>query len=109
MTERAFQRELIEVLREMRDIMASLDQDVQDATTVINNLVTALGAASGSGVPAADQTALETAIAAGQAALAPATTDPSAPTTVPAGSSDAQVPTVPETPVAPVVTSPEVA
>ena len=56
----------------MRDIMAALDADVQAATAVINDLVTALGAATGSGVSAADQTALETAITAGQAAVAPA-------------------------------------
>ena len=91
----SFHRELLEVLREMREIMASLDQDVQLATTVINDLVAALSSA-GSGVSAADQTALETAIAAGQAAVTPAATPPA---TVPAGSSDAQVPVVPEAPV----------
>ncbi len=68
--------------------MASLDVDVQTATTLIGELVTALQNA-GSGVSAADQTALETAIAAGQAALlttgaapvtpAPAETTPAAP------------------------------
>lgn len=83
MSERQFQSELIHVLREMRDILASLDVDVQTATTVINDLVSALGAASGSGVPAADQTALETAIAAGQAALAPAAPAPAAPAAEP--------------------------
>ncbi len=59
--------------------MATLDEDVQAATTVINDLVSALAAATGSengGVPAADQTALETAIAAGQAAVAPAAVAP---------------------------------
>jgi hypothetical protein len=96
-------RELMEVLRETNrqidelrkglvDIMATLDADVQAATTVINDLVTALQAAS-SGVPEADQTALETAIAAGQAALTPA------------APAEAPVEPVPETPVA----SPEVA
>jgi hypothetical protein len=91
----SFHRELLEVLREMREIMASLDQDVQLATTVINDLVAALSSA-GSGVSAADQTALETAIAAGQAAVTPTDTPPAS---VPSGSSDAQVPVVPEAPV----------
>jgi hypothetical protein len=81
----------------MRDILASLDVDVQTATTVINDLVTALGAATGSGVSAADQTALETAITAGQAAVAPTSTAPAA-TPVP----------VPEPAPATPVTSPEV-
>jgi len=83
--------------------MASLDVDVQTATTVINDLVAALATATGTAnpVPAADQTALETAIAAGQAALAPAADAPAdaGPSQVPAGSSDATVPTVPEAPV----------
>ena len=78
----SFERELLDVLRERNDllreqntIMATLDVDVQTATTVINDLVAALGTA-GSGVSAADQTALETAIAAGQAALPPVVTSP---------------------------------
>jgi hypothetical protein len=61
--------------------MATLDEDVQAATQVINDLVAALAATTGSGVSAADQTALEDATAAGQAALAgPA---PSTPASVP--------------------------
>jgi hypothetical protein len=67
----ALLRERNELLKEQNKIMATLDLDVQTATTVINDLVTALSAA-GSGVDAADQAALETAIAAGQAALTPA-------------------------------------
>ena len=75
----SWESELIDVLREHNNlqrehnkIMATLDADVQAATLVINNLVTALAAAgTGSGVSAADQTALETAIVAGQSALAP--------------------------------------
>jgi len=74
---RSYERELLDLLRERNDllreqntIMATLDVDVQTATTVINDLVAALGTA-GSGVSAADQTALETAIAAGQTALTP--------------------------------------
>lgn len=53
--------------------MATLDADVQSATSVISDLVAALVAASNpvSPVSQADQDALETAIAAGQAALAP--------------------------------------
>jgi hypothetical protein len=74
--------------------MASLDADVQAATALIGELVTALQNAA-SPVSAADQTALETAITAGQAAL-PATPAPEAAPTEPAP--------VPEAPVA----SPEV-
>jgi len=99
----SFHRDLIEILRhhnqllkEQIDIMASLDADVQEATALINQLVTALQSA-GSGVSAADQTALETAITAGQAAVAPASTAPAA-TPVP----------VPEPAPATPVTSPEV-
>jgi hypothetical protein len=64
------------------DIMATLDQDVQAATIVINDLVTALAAATAgeSGVSAADQTALETAIVAGNTALAPTGTTTTVPT-----------------------------
>lgn len=61
-------------------IMATLDADVQAATAVIGDLVTALQAA-GSGISAADQTALETAIAAGQAALTPPASTPAPPAT----------------------------
>lgn len=71
-----FEKRLIELfeehnhlLKEQILIMASLDQDVQAATVLIGDLVTALTSA-GSGVPAADQSALEAAIASGQAALA---------------------------------------
>lgn len=63
--------DILERLTNLEVLMATLDADVQAATTVINDLVAALGA-EGSGVSTADQTALETAIAAGQAALAPA-------------------------------------
>lgn len=94
-----FENDLLDLLREHNrllemevNIMATLDADVQAATTVINDLVTALQTAS-SGVSETDQTALETAIAAGQAALTP-----TAPAETPAAP-------VPETPVA----SPEVA
>lgn len=54
--------------------MASLDTDVQEATTVITGLLAALAAASNpvSPVSQADQDALESAIADGQAALTPA-------------------------------------
>lgn len=55
--------------------MTTLDADVQAATTVINDLVAALEAATNP-VPAADQSALETAIAAGQAALTPPAAEP---------------------------------
>lgn len=57
--------------------MTTLDADVQAATTVINDLVSKVAsleaelAAAGSGVSQADQTALESAITAGQAAVAP--------------------------------------
>ncbi len=80
MNEREFHEVVVVLLTEMRDIMASLDEDVQTAVTVINDLVTALEAATGSGVSSADQTALETAIAAGQAALAPPATPVTTPT-----------------------------
>ena len=102
MREAEFHDELIRTLKEIRDIMATLDVDVQTATTLLNELVAALGSA-GSGVSAADQTALETAITAAQAAL-PSTATPPVTTT--------PVPTVPEAPAAPaepVVTDPAVA
>lgn len=53
--------------------MATLDTDVQDATTVIRDLLAALAASNPvSPVSQADQDALEAAIADGQAALTPA-------------------------------------
>lgn len=69
-----------QLLEEMFQIMLALDADVQAATTVIDALVAKvtdleaqLAAATGSGVSAADQTALEGAVAAGNAVLAPST------------------------------------
>lgn len=88
------------------DALATLDADIQSATTLLNELVTALGAA-GSGVPAADQTALETAITNAQAALTAAGTTSATPpvtTTPPATTPPATVPDAPTD----VVTSPEV-
>ena len=77
MSDRQFQIDLLallfernELLRENNRIMATLDEDVQTATTLLNQLVAQVGA--GSGVSAADQTALETAIAAAQAVVTPA-------------------------------------
>ena len=77
-----------DILRELRDIrqeielfMATLSEDVQAATTALNDRTAALTAAQGSGVSAADQTALEDATAAANAALAaqPAPAAPAAP------------------------------
>lgn len=67
-------RERNHLLREELLIMATLDTDVQEATTLIGDLVAALNAASNPTPPVsqADQDALEAAIAAGQAALTPA-------------------------------------
>ena len=85
MMEHHFYEQLLEVLherntllKEQNSIMATLDQDVQAATIVINDLVTALAAATGSesGVSAADQTALEAAIVSGNNALTPVSTTP---------------------------------
>ena len=67
------ERKFLALLERFVNLVATLDADVQAATTVINDLVTALAAAT-TPVPEADQTALETAIAAGQAALAPPAT-----------------------------------
>lgn len=89
MNEHEFYTELLTVLRErnhlvkeQNDIMATLDADVQAATTVINALVAALAGQTGSGVSAVDQSDLETAIAAGQAALGGSTPPPADTVTV---------------------------
>lgn len=85
--------------------MATLDVDVQTATTLINELVAEVQslqsqlASAGSGVPAADQTNLETAITAGQAVL-PATTTPPVTPTPPAPVPAAATPVVSDPAVA---------
>lgn len=74
--------------------MATLEEDVQAATAVINDLVAALAAATGTGVSAADQQALEEATASGQAALAGSSS--STPASVP----EAPAATIPDQPAA---------
>jgi hypothetical protein len=72
-----FEHEDRELLKELVILMATIDNDVQAAVTVINDLVTKVAdleaqlAAGAGSVTAADQTALETAVAAGQAAVGP--------------------------------------
>jgi hypothetical protein len=74
------QVQTVELLEGVVIQLATLDADVQAATTVITDLTAEVSslqsqlAAAGSGVSEADQTALESAIAAGQAVLTPTST-----------------------------------